>query len=122
SLEQMKQFCISEPVETFYERGIDKGPLARAFRTVPEHVMVALGCHVIGSTARVEPVVFDEPVKARYAPGGFLPAGVVVGVRVVTETTTEEGVVGTARVDSRLCKPGEIEHMQWEVDGMPRTR
>lgn len=122
SLEQVKQFCISEPVDVFYEKGMDKSVLAKAFKTVPEHVLLALGYTITESTATVEPIVFDEPVKTRLVPEGFFPAGVVVGVRVRTKTTTKEGVFGTANVESRMCKPGEIEHMLWEIDGMPRTR
>src|SRR5205085_5575228 len=48
SLEQMKQFAISEPVERFYEKGIDKGVLAHAFKSVPEMVLIALGYDEIG--------------------------------------------------------------------------
>src|SRR5438874_1224103 len=47
SLEQMKQFAISEPVERFYEKGIDKGVIAHAFKSVPEMVLIALGYDVI---------------------------------------------------------------------------
>lgn len=122
SLEQVKQFCISEPRETFYEKGIHESALAKAFKTVPEHVLIALGYTIIESTATVEPVIFDEPVKTRFVPEGYFPAGVVVGVRVLTKTTTREGIVGTAQVESRMCKPGEIEHMLWEIDGMPHSR
>jgi 4-hydroxy-tetrahydrodipicolinate reductase len=122
SLEQVKQFCISEPVEKFYEKGIDKSPLAQAFKTVPEMVLRALGYTIIESTAKVEPVVFDVPVKTWLVPEGFFAAGLCMGVCISTKTTTEEGVVGTARVESRMCKDGEVEHMYWQVEGKPRNR
>lgn len=122
SLEQVKQFCISEPVEKFYEKGIDKSPLAHAYKTIPEMVLSALGYTIIGSTATVEPVVYDVPVKTWYVPEGYFEAGLCMGVRILTKTTTKEGVIGTAKVDSRMFKPDDVEHMYWEVEGRPRTR
>jgi 4-hydroxy-tetrahydrodipicolinate reductase len=122
SLEQMKQFAISEPVERFYEKGIDKGVLAHAFKSVPEMVLIALGYDVIETTSVVEPEVFDEPVPSRHAPEGHFPAGLCMGIRMRSKTTTRQGVVGTATVDSRIIKPGEVEAMYWSVEGKPRTR
>ena len=122
SLEQMKQFAISEPVARFYEKGIDKGVLAHAFKSVPEMVLIALGYDVIGTTSAVEPVVFDEPVPSRHAPEGHFPAGLCMGIRMRSKTTTRQGVIGTATVDSRIIKPGEVEAMYWTVEGKPRTR
>jgi 4-hydroxy-tetrahydrodipicolinate reductase len=122
SLEQIKQFAISEPIEAFYGKGIDRSPLAHAYKTVPEMVLAALGYTIIESTATVEPVVYDEPVKTWYVPEGHFAAGLCMGVSIKTRTTTREGVVGTAQVDSRLPKPGEVEHMYWQVEGKPRTR
>lgn len=122
SLEQMKQFAISEPVERFYEKGIDKGVIAHAFKSVPEMVLIALGYDVIETTSVVEPVVFDERVPSRHAPEGYFEAGLCMGIRMRSKTTTTQGVVGTATVDSRIIKPGEIEAMYWSVEGKPRTR
>jgi 4-hydroxy-tetrahydrodipicolinate reductase len=122
SLEQIKQFAISEPVERFYQKGIDKSPLAHAYRTVPEMVLQALGYTILESVATVEPVVYDEPVKTTYVPEGYFEAGLCMGVSIKTRTTTREGVVGTAQVDSRMPRPGEVEHMYWQVEGKPRTR
>lgn len=122
SLEQIKQFAISEPVEKFHEKGIDKSPLAHAYKTVPEMVLSALGYTTMESTVSVEPVVYDEPVKTWYVPEGYFEAGVCVGVSIKTRTTTKEGVIGTAQVDSRMPRPGEIEHVCWQVEGKPRTR
>jgi hypothetical protein len=122
SLEQMKQFAISEPIERFYEKGIDKSVLAHAFKSVPEMVLIALGYDVIETTSVVEPVVFDGPVPCRHAPDGQFPAGVCMGIRMRSKTTTRQGITGTATVDSRIIKPGEIEAMYWSVEGKPRTR
>lgn len=122
SLEQMKQFAISEPVERFYEKGIDKAVIAHAFRSVPEMVLTALGYDVTETTSVVEPVTFDERVPSRHAPEGYFEAGLCMGIRMRSETKTKQGVIGTALVDSRIIKPGEIEAMYWSVEGKPRTR
>ncbi|RZI61390.1 MAG: hypothetical protein EOP94_00610 [Zymomonas sp.] len=122
SLEQMKQFAISEPVERFYEKGIDKSVIAHGFRSVPEMVLIALGYDVIETTSVVEPVVFEERVPSRHAPEGYFEPGLCMGIRMRSKTTTRQGVTGTAMVDSRIIKPGEIEAMYWSVEGKPRTR
>jgi 4-hydroxy-tetrahydrodipicolinate reductase len=122
SLEQMKQFAISEPVERFYEKGIDKGVIAHAFKSVPEMVLIALGYDVVETTSVVEPVVFDQRVPSRHAPEGYFEPGLCMGIRMRSKTTTRQGVIGTATVDSRIIKPGEVEAMYWSVEGKPRTR
>jgi len=119
SIEQIKQYCISEPVETFHARGIDRNAAALAKKTIPEMVLRALGYTVLESTAAIEPVVYDVPVHSKY--GTFEP-GLVMGVRFHCRTTTAEGVTGTGLVDQRLFLPGDVEHMFWEVDGTPRNR
>jgi 4-hydroxy-tetrahydrodipicolinate reductase len=119
SIEQIKQYCISEPVETFYARGIDRNKAALAKKTIPEMVLRALGYTIVESTAAIEPVIYDEPVDSKY--GRFEP-GLVMGVRFRCETTTREGVTGTGLIDQRLFLPGDVEHMYWEADGTPRNR
>lgn len=122
SIEQIKQYCISDPVETFYEKGIDKNEAALAKKTIPEMVLRALGYTIVESTAIIEPVVYEEPVETRFVPEGFFEAGLCVGVRFATRTSTEEGVVGTGLIEQRMFRPGDVEHMCWEVDGTPRNR
>jgi 4-hydroxy-tetrahydrodipicolinate reductase len=122
SLAQIKQYCISDTVETFYARGIDTNPAALAKKTIPEMVLRALGYTIVESTATIEPVVYDVPVKTKYVPEGYFEPGLVMGVRFRCRTTTEEGVVGTGLVDQRMFLPGDVEHMHWEVDGTPRNR
>ena len=119
SLAQIKQYCISDTVEEFYARGIDRNPAALAKKTIPEMVLRALGYTILESTATIEPVVYDVPVNSRY---GLFEPGLVMGVRFHCRTTTAEGVVGTGLVDQRMFLPGDVEHMYWEVDGTPRNR
>ena len=85
-------------------------------------VLRALGYTILESTARIEPVVYDVPVKTWYVPEGFFEAGLCMGVRFLCETTTEEGVIGTGMIEQRMFLPGDVEHMYWEVDATPRTR
>lgn len=122
SLQQIKQYCISDTVETFYAKGIDRNAAALAKKTIPEMVLRALGYTIIESTATIEPVVYDVPVKTRYVPEGYFAAGLCMGVRFRCKTTTEEGVIGTGMVEQRMFLPGDIEHMYWEIDGTPRNR
>jgi len=122
SIEQIKQYCISETVETFYERGIDRNRAALAKKTIPEMVLRALGYTILESTATIEPVVYDVPVKTKFVPEGHFEPGLVMGVRFHCKTTTEEGVFGTGLVDQRMFLPGDVEHMYWEVEGTPRNR
>jgi 4-hydroxy-tetrahydrodipicolinate reductase len=122
SLAQIKQYCISDTVETFYAKGIDRNAAALAKKTIPEMVLRALGYTIIESTATIEPVVYDVPVETKYVQEGYFEPGLVMGVRFHCRTTTEEGVVGTGLVDQRMFLPGDVEHMYWEVDGTPRNR
>jgi 4-hydroxy-tetrahydrodipicolinate reductase len=85
-------------------------------------VLIALGYDVIETTSVVEPVVFDERVPSRHAPEAYFEAGLCMGIRMRSKTTTRQGVTGTATVDSRIIKPGEVEAMSWSVEGEPRTR
>lgn len=122
SIEQIRQYCISEPVEEFYRRGIDRNEGALAKKTIPEMVLRALGYTILESTATIEPVVYDVPVETKFVPEGYFPPGLVMGVRFHCKTTTREGVTGTGLVDQRMFLPGDVEHMYWEVDGTPRNR
>jgi 4-hydroxy-tetrahydrodipicolinate reductase len=122
SLAQIKQYCISDPVETFYAKGIDRNAAALAKKTIPEMVLRALGYTILESTATIEPVVYDVPVATRYLPEGYFEPGLVMGVRFNCRTTTAEGVIGTGLVDQRMFLPDDVEHMFWEADGTPRNR
>jgi 4-hydroxy-tetrahydrodipicolinate reductase len=122
SLQQIRQYCISETVETFYAKGIDRNAAALAKKTIPEMVLRALGYTILESTATIEPVVYDTPVATKFVPAGYFEAGLCMGVRFHCRTTTAEGVVGTGLVEQRMFRPGDVEHMYWQVEGAPRTR
>ena len=122
SLAQIKQYCISDTIETFYAKGIDRNAAALAKKTIPEMVLRALGYTIVESTATIEPVVYDVRVATKYVPEGYFEPGLVMGVRFRCTTTTREGVVGTGMVEQRMFLPGDVEHMYWEVEGKPRSR
>ncbi|RYG94800.1 MAG: hypothetical protein EON57_17730, partial [Alphaproteobacteria bacterium] len=122
SLAQIKQYCISDTVETFYAKGIDRNKAALSKKTIPEMVLRALGYTILESTATIEPVVYDVRVQTHFVPEGYFEPGLVMGVRFHCRTTTKEGVVGTGLVEQRMFLPGDVEHMYWEVEGRPRNR
>jgi 2,4-diaminopentanoate dehydrogenase len=108
--------------ESFYERQLDQSPVLLAHRAIPELVLRALGYTITESDATAEPVVYDVPVETHLIPEGRFEAGVCVGVRTRLEVTTAEGVVATAVIEQRMFRPGDVEHMAWEVQGTPRNR
>jgi 4-hydroxy-tetrahydrodipicolinate reductase len=108
--------------EDFYERGLDQSPVLLAHKAIPELILRKLGYTIARSDATAEPVVYDVPVETRLIPEGRFEAGVCVGVRTRLEVTTTEGVVATASIEQRMFRPGDVEHMAWEIQGTPRNR
>lgn len=119
---QMRSVGVGMSAEAFIETRVRKaGPTNSMYKTIPQHVLTGLGYTVTQVTERIEPVVFDHAIHCRLL-DSELPAGTCVGTRIVTESRTAEGVIADAHIELRLFREGEIEHMRWEVDGMPRTR
>jgi 4-hydroxy-tetrahydrodipicolinate reductase len=108
-------------VEEFKARGLEASPVAVSYKTIPEHVLWALGYTITRTRAYVEPVLFDVPVHSPLMER-TVPAGTSVGSRIVGEIETAQGVTARAEIEIRLFKPGEVEHMFWSVQGKPRTR
>jgi hypothetical protein len=103
---------------TFQER---RHPLAGMYKTIPEHVMQALGFTVTGVSEVLEPIVFG---KAAYSLSlqRDIEAGRTVGIRFRIEAQTSQNVTASARIELRFLQPGETEHMVWEVGSQPRSR
>ena len=121
-LAQMQSVGVGLTAEEFIDSRVKKaGPTGSMYKTIPQHVLTALGYTVTQVTERLEPVVFDHPIHCRLLEKE-LPAGTCVGTRIVTESHTAEGVTADAHIELRLFRDGEVEHMRWEVDGMPHTR
>ena len=121
SKEQAEQVGAGFTPQEFMDKGLNRSPILAAYKTIPEHVLAAVGYTITNTRAFVEPVVFDVPIESAIM-GGVVPAGRVVGTRVIGEIETKEGVTARAEIELRLFKDGEIEHMFWSVDGLPRTR
>lgn len=121
SVEQAREGCgLTMTVDEFYQQGFDKHPMCVSYKTIPEHVLHALGYTITNTRTRVEPVVFDEPFYSKLLKAE-LPAGIAAGSRIIAEIETKEGVTATTHIELREFREGEIEHMYWEVDGSPRT-
>lgn len=119
---QMKSVGVGMSADEFVETRVKKaGPTGSMYKTIPQHVLTGLGYTVTSVSERIEPVVFDRPIHCRLLERE-LPAGTCVGTRIVTESRTAEGVTADAHIELRLFREGEIEHMRWEVDGLPRAR
>ena len=119
--EQAKQGGIGFTVEQYQSKGYAQSRLLKSYKTIPEHVLVALGYTITNTIVRVEPVLFDAPLESAFMEC-TIPAGDAVGTRVIGEIETKEGVTARAEIDLRLVRPGEVEHMFWSVDGKPVTR
>lgn len=98
----------------------ESGPIGNLYKLIPWHVLSALGFTVTTAVEVREPVIFDEPVHCRYLQSDIEP-GLSVGTRVIVRVGTKEGVTANARIDLRLIRDGESEHMIWKVEGKPRS-
>jgi secondary-alkyl amine dehydrogenase [NAD(P)+] len=107
-------------VDEFYQQGFDRRPVSVSYKTIPEHVLHALGYNITDTRSYVEPVIWDSPYYSKLFQQE-IPAGHVVGCRIIGEINTREGATAKAEIELREFREGEVEHMYWEVDGLPRT-
>ena len=118
--EQLQQTGAGYSVDEYNAMGFDKSMIGGGYRTIPQQVLVALGYTVTGHHSFIEPVIFDMDIESPMI--GKVPAGICVGSRYISEIETKEGVTARSEIDTRLFKPGEVEHMFWSVQGKPVTR
>ncbi len=118
---QLIQIGVGMTQDEYMASGLPKSRIPISYRTIPEHVLKALGYTISQTRERVEPVVFDEEIHSSFTGRSYAP-GICVGTRILAEIETKEGVTAKAKIELRLFKPGEVEHMFWSVDGMPHTR
>jgi 4-hydroxy-tetrahydrodipicolinate reductase len=111
---------VNFTTQEFYDRGLNRNPMLKAYKTIPEQVLAATGYTITETRAFVEPVIFDEPLPSDLMEC-VIPAGNVVGTRIIGEIETAEGVTARSEIELRLFREGEVEHMFWSVDGLPRT-
>jgi 4-hydroxy-tetrahydrodipicolinate reductase len=95
--------------------------LAGKYQTIPEQVLTALGFHVAHGEEVQEPITSDAPVYCKALKRDIEP-GRVVGWRYRSTIETVEGVSAEARMDMRLLRDDQREHMVWEIDGLPSNR
>jgi 4-hydroxy-tetrahydrodipicolinate reductase len=113
---------VGMSVEEYTEKMVKAaGNVGGMYKTIPEHVLHALGYTITKTSERREPVVFDQPYYCRLLEKELAP-GAVVGTRIIAEIETKQGVTADAHIELRCFQEGEIEHMGWTVDGMPHTR
>ena len=118
----MLQVGVGMSVEEYTEKLVKvAGTVGGFYKTIPHHVLHALGYTVTRCTEYREPVLFDEPYYCRLLERELAP-GTVVGTRIVAEVDTKEGVSARAHIELRCFNAGEEEHMAWAVDGMPHSR
>lgn len=117
-LELLKVCGGTLTLEEFSE--LNEGLLAGIYKTVPHQVLWALGFEVTDVSEEREPILDSEPVFSN-ALGANIEAGICLGTRITTRVRTREGVNATSINELRVLKPGEKEHMVWEVQGRPET-
>jgi 4-hydroxy-tetrahydrodipicolinate reductase len=118
--QQARQVGTGMTAQEYEESGLRNSPIAGMYRTIPEHVLTATGFTIKSKREYLEPIYFDAPIHTDML--GTIPVGICAGSRIVAEIQTEEGPTASASIELRLFKPGEVEHMFWEVDGKPRSR
>ena len=117
-LELLKVCGGTLTLEEFSE--LNEGLLAGIYKTVPHQVLWALGIEVTDVSEEREPILDSEPVFSN-ALGANIEPGICLGTRITTRVRTREGVNATSINELRVLKPGEKEHMVWEVQGRPET-
>ena len=118
---QARQVGIGMTLAEFAESGLPQSPLAISYTTVPALVLETAGYTITSRTAHIEPIVFEQDVDAEFL-GGIMAAGMCVGTRIIGAIGTAEGPTVRVEIELRLFRDGDVEHMYWEVEGMPRTR
>jgi secondary-alkyl amine dehydrogenase [NAD(P)+] len=105
--EQYQRECVEKP-----------GLIGGYYKTVPHHLLTALGYHVIDTSEHREPVLWDEPVYSALL-DKEIPPGRVVGTRIVAKARTEEGLEVVFHHEGRLFREGEREYAAWTFEGKP---
>ncbi|MBZ6384573.1 NAD(P)H-dependent amine dehydrogenase family protein [Pantoea piersonii] len=97
------------------------GQLGELYKSIPAHVMHALGFTIKNVTEVREPVLSDQPVWCRTL-NRYLAPGTTLGLRIIASVETVEGPSASAHIELRLLAQGESENMTWAVDGRPPSK
>ena len=120
--EQAENWGVGISPEEFEAKGLSDAKVYLSYKTIPEHVLFALGYTITDTRVRVEPIILEEPFDSSDFLGRVIPTGKVIGTRVIGEVETSEGTTGTVHMEARLFSPDEQEHNYWKLDGKPRSR
>lgn len=105
--EEYDRECVQKP-----------GLIGGYYKTVPHHLLTALGYHVTETSEHREPVLWDEPVYSELLEKD-IPPGRVVGTRIVATAKTQEGLEVVFHHEGRLFRPEEKEYAAWTFTGKP---
>jgi 4-hydroxy-tetrahydrodipicolinate reductase len=119
TLDLAKVCGVTLTQQEFAEQNYDR--IGDLYKLIPHHVLHALGYTVTKVTEHREPVLSEQPVYSHLA-GRDLEPGIALGIRIVAEVETAEGVTATSHMELRILNEGESEHMLWELDGKPATK
>ena len=81
-------------------------------------VASGIGLEITGIQERLEPVIWEEDHQSKWLQQ-TLPAGDVVGTRMLVDITTAQGPTLHSCFEYRDFREGEVEHMVWQVKGKP---
>ena len=115
---QAYNIAIGIPEQDFWDKGYATNSFGLLYKTIPQHIFHAIGYTVTNTSIRVEPIVFDVPMNFHLFEEP-IPAGYSVGIRIICDCETKEGVTAKVEIEIRLCHEGEVEHMLWSVKGRP---
>jgi 2,4-diaminopentanoate dehydrogenase len=107
--------------EEFRERiGVDgENKMSNMYVLALVSVMEHLGYTVTRAEEYREPILRDEPYYVKSIDLTMEP-GKAIGTRFVVEIDTAEGVPAIAHIDLRPAQEGEIEEMNWVINGYPK--
>lgn len=97
------------------------GMVGGLYKSIPQHVLIALGYTASEVVERREPVLFDKPIYCRHLERD-IPPGECAGTRIVIDVKTKEGVTAVAHIELRLFEQGEEETMTWKINGQPSSQ
>lgn len=105
-------------LDKFWSGGYANSYNGKLYATVPTMVLEAAGFTVTGYTPSIEPIVATSPMITHLHPDP-IPAGYCIGIRIIADVTTKEGVTARSEAEQKLFQPGEEEYMAWRVEGAP---
>jgi 4-hydroxy-tetrahydrodipicolinate reductase len=91
------------------------------YKTVPHHVLPAMGLDVTNIVEQITPILSDTPVYCDLL-DQMLDPGTCLGTRILTEVYTSQGITAMSVNELRILADDETEFMMWEIEGRPSTK